>query len=323
MPTPVLPPSPTVDTIMATERAKSFTTRSIKKESKEQALKLALSMVDLTTLEGKDSPEKVRSICRKAVTPMPGHPDIPSVAAVCFYPSMVKVAAEALKGTGVKIASVATGFPSGQYPLDIRLRDTEKAIEDGADEIDMVINRGAYLAGKRDVVYDEILAVSRLCRDAWSGDRHVHLKVILETGELETLDNVRHASDLAIGAMLEAGLLDEPGGGFIKTSTGKVTPAATMPVTLVMLEAIRDAHRRHGVYVGMKPAGGIRTAKEAWHYLCMVKETLEGVDTHPGCHWLSPHLFRFGASTLANDLLRQLQWLRTGVYPAQYDFSEA
>lgn len=308
---------------MAAERAKSFTTRSIKKESKAQALRLALSMVDLTTLEGKDSPEKIRSICRKAVSPMPGHPDIPSVAAVCFYPSMVRLAREALKGTGVKIASVATGFPSGQYPLDVRLRDTEKAIEDGADEIDMVINRGAFLAGRRDVVYDEILAVSRLCRDAWSGDRHVHLKVILETGELETLDSVRLASDLSIAAMLESGLLDEPGGGFIKTSTGKVTPAATMPVTLVMLEAIRDAHRRHGVYVGMKPAGGIRTAKEAWHYLCMVKETLEGVDAHPGCHWLSPHLFRFGASTLANDLLRQLRWLKTGVYPAGYDFAEA
>lgn len=323
MPKASIPPSPTVDAIMAAERARSFTTRSIKKQSKGQALKLALSMVDLTTLEGKDSPEKVRSICRKAVTPMPGHPDIPSVAAVCFYPSMVKVAAEALKGTGVKIASVATGFPSGQYPLDVRLRDTEKAIEDGADEIDMVINRGAFLAGKRDVVYDEILAVSRLCRDAWSEDRHVHLKVILETGELETLDNVRQASDIAIAAMLEANLLDEPGGGFIKTSTGKVSPAATMPVTLVMLEAIRDAHRREGVFVGMKPAGGIRTAKEAWHYLCMVKETLEGVDSHPGCHWLSPHLFRFGASSLANDLLRQLAKLRTGVYAAGYDFAEA
>ncbi len=323
MPKAMIPPSPTVDAIMAAERAKSFTTRSIKKASKEQALKLALSMVDLTTLEGKDSPEKVRSICRKAVTPMPGHPDIPSVAAVCFYPSMVKVAAEALQGTNVKIASVATGFPSGQYPLDVRLRDTEKAIEDGADEIDMVINRGAFLAGKRDVVYDEILAVSRLCRDAWSGDRHVHLKVILETGELETLDNVRLASDIAIAAMLEANLLDEPGGGFIKTSTGKVSPAATMPVTLVMLEAIRDAHRREGVFVGMKPAGGIRTAKEAWHYLCMVKETLEGIDSKPGCHWLSPHLFRFGASSLANDILRQLARLRTGVYAAGYDFSEA
>ena len=323
MPKAMIPPSPTVDAIMAAERAKSFTTRSIKKESKEQALKLALSMVDLTTLEGKDSPEKVRSICRKAVTPMPGHPDIPSVAAVCFYPSMVKVAAEALQGTGVKIASVATGFPSGQYPLDVRLRDTEKAIEDGADEIDMVINRGAFLSGKRDVVYDEILAVSRLCRDAWSEDRHVHLKVILETGELETLDNVRLASDIAIAAMLEANLLDEPGGGFIKTSTGKVSPAATMPVTLVMLEAIRDAHRREGVFVGMKPAGGIRTAKEAWHYLCMVKETLEGVDASPGCHWLKPSLFRFGASSLANDLLRQLARLRTGVYAAGYDFSEA
>lgn len=318
-----IPSSPTVDAVMAAQRAKSFTTRSIKKESKGQALRLALSMVDLTTLEGKDSPEKVRSICRKAVTPMPGRADIPSVAAVCFYPSMVKVAAEALKGTGVKIASVATGFPSGQYPLDVRLRDTERAIEDGADEIDMVINRGAFLSGKRDVVYDEILAVSRLCRDAWSDDKHVHLKVILETGELETLDNVRRASDLAIHAMGESGLFDEAGGGFIKTSTGKVSPAATMPVTLVMLEAIRDAHRRDGVYVGMKPAGGIRTAKQAWHYLCMVKETLEGMGEGPGCAWLAPHLFRFGASSLANDLLRQIIKLETGTYPAGYDFSEA
>lgn len=317
------PPSPTVDAVMAAQRAKSFTTRSIKKESKGQALRLALSMVDLTTLEGKDSPEKVRSICRKAVTPMPGRSDIPSVAAVCFYPSMVKVASEELAGTGVKVASVATGFPSGQYPLDVRLRDTEKAIEDGADEIDMVISRGAFLAGRKQEVYDEILAVSRLCRDSWTPDKHVHLKVILETGELETLDNVRTASDLSIHAMGEAGLLDEPGGGFIKTSTGKVNPAATMPVTLVMLEAIRDAYRRDGVYVGMKPAGGIRAAKPAWHYLCMVKETLEGLGDDPGCAWLSPNLFRFGASSLANDLLRQIIKLETGTYPAGYDFSEA
>ncbi len=334
MSTRTLPTSPTVNAVMAAERAKSFTTRSIKKESKGQALRLALSMVDLTTLEGKDSPEKIRSICRKAVTPMPGRSDIPSVAAVCFYPSMVKAARDeldaiyerrgaTLTNSRVKIASVATGFPSGQYPLDVRLRDTEKAIEDGADEIDMVINRGAFLSGHRDVVYDEILAVSRLCRDSWDDDRHVHLKVILETGELETLDNVRTASDLSIHAMGEAGLLEEPGAGFIKTSTGKVSPAATMPVTLVMLEAIRDAYFRDGVYVGMKPAGGIRAAKPAWHYLCMVKETLEGVGDTPGCAWLSPKLFRFGASSLANDLLRQIIKLETGTYPAGYDFSEA
>ncbi|MGP1272842.1 MAG: deoxyribose-phosphate aldolase [Phycisphaerales bacterium] len=320
-----LPPSPTVDAVMATERAKSFTTRSIKRDSKMHALRLALSMVDLTTLEGKDSPEKIRSICRKAVTPWPGH-DVPSVAAVCFYPSMVRLAAETLRGTGVKVASVATGFPSGQYPIEVRLRDTERAIEDGADEIDMVINRGAFLSGDRATVYDEILAVSRLCRDAWDGDRHVHLKVILETGELETLDHVRRASDIAIAAMLESGLLDEPGGGFIKTSTGKVSPAATMPVTLVMLEAIRDAHARHGVLVGMKPAGGIKTAKQAWHYLVMVNETMGGVadsSSGGGNPWLTPGLFRFGASSLANDLLRQMQKLETGTYAAAYDFTEA
>jgi len=331
-----IPKSPTVDAVMAAERAKSFTTRSIKRESKAQVLRLALSMVDLTTLEGKDSPEKIQSICRKAVTPLPGRSDIPSVAAVCFYPSMVKEAKAALDamydgrrdatptGAGrVKIASVATGFPSGQYPLDVRLRATEKAIEDGADEIDMVINRGAFLSGRKQEVYDEILAVAKLCRGAWSADKHVHLKVILETGELETLDNVRIASDLSIVALGESGLLDEPGGGFIKTSTGKVSPAATMPVTLVMLEAIRDAYLRDGVFVGMKPAGGIRAAKPAWHYLCMVKETLEGLGDNAGCPWLSPNLFRFGASSLANDILRQIIKLETGTYPAGYDFSEA
>ena len=317
---------------MAAERAKSFTTRSIKRESKLYALKLAMSMVDLTTLEGKDSPEKIRSICAKAVTPWAGH-ECPSVAAVCFYPSMVRLAREVLgelqgedrrleaSATRVKIASVATGFPSGQYPLDIRLRDTERAIADGADEIDMVINRGAFLSGREGVVFDEIEAVARLCRDGGA-----HLKVILETGELETLDNVRRASDVAIAAMLSAGLLDEPGAGFIKTSTGKVNPAATMPVTLVMLEAIRDAHARHGVLVGMKPAGGIKTAKQAWHYLVMVNETMGGVagpTTDTPNPWLTPGLFRFGASSLANDLLRQMQKLVTGTYAAGYDFSEA
>ncbi|MEL6498256.1 MAG: deoxyribose-phosphate aldolase [Planctomycetota bacterium] len=315
-----IPTSPTVDAVMAAERAKSFATRSIKRESKLDALKLAMSMVDLTTLEGKDSPEKIRSICAKAVTPWAGH-DCPSVAAVCFYPSMVKLAAEILRGSGVNVASVATGFPSGQYPLEVRLRDTERAIEDGADEIDMVINRGAFLSGRESVVFDEIEAVSRLCKDGGA-----HLKVILETGELETLDNVRRASDVAIAAMLRAGLLDEPGAGFIKTSTGKVSPAATMPVTLVMLEAIRDAHARHGVLVGMKPAGGIKTAKQAWHYLVMVNETLNGVvgpSNDKSNPWLTPGLFRFGASSLANDLLRQMQKLETGTYAAGYDFSEA
>ena len=315
-----IPASPTVDAIMAAERAKSFTTRSIKRESKLHALKLAMSMVDLTTLEGKDSPEKIRSICAKAVTPWAGH-ECPSVAAVCFYPSMVRLAAEVLRGTGVNVASVATGFPSGQYPLEVRLRDTEQAIADGADEIDMVINRGAFLSGREGVVFDEIEAVARLCRDGGA-----HLKVILETGELETLDNVRRASDVAIAAMLSAGLLDEPGAGFIKTSTGKVNPAATMPVTLVLLAAIRDAHARHGVLVGMKPAGGIKTAKQAWHYLVMVNETMGGVagpTTDTPNPWLTPGLFRFGASSLANDLLRQMQKLETGTYAASYDFSEA
>ncbi|MEM8756633.1 MAG: deoxyribose-phosphate aldolase, partial [Planctomycetota bacterium] len=263
MKTAAIAPSPTVDAVMAADRARALTTRSIKRESKRHALRLALSMVDLTTLEGKDSPAKIRSICRKAVTPWPGR-DAPSVAAVCFYPSMVRLAKAELSGTGVNVASVATGFPSGQYPLPIRLRDTEQAIEDGADEIDMVINRGALLSGDERTVYDEVRSVAELCRSGGA-----HLKVILETGELGTFDTVRRGSDLAIAGMLESGLIGpaalQAGAGFIKTSTGKVSPAATMPVTLVMLEAIRDAFLRDGVLVGMKPAGGIKTAKQAWH----------------------------------------------------------
>lgn len=301
-----LPTSPTVDAVMADRRAKSFTTRSIKKDSKLGALKLALSMVDLTTLEGKDSPDKVRSLCRKAVRPWERDEEVlgerlPHVAAVCVYPSMVPVAAELLAGTGVNVASVATGFPSGQYPLDIRLNDVREAVKDGANEIDMVINRGAFLSGRYQEVADEIRAVCEACGDA-------HLKVILETGELETYDNVRRASDIAIACIRP--------GDFIKTSTGKVSPAATMPVTLVMLEAIRDAYLDSGVKIGMKPAGGIRTAKQAWHYLCMVNETL-------GEGWLSPEWFRFGASSLLNDLLRSMQKLKTGGYAAGYDFSDA
>jgi deoxyribose-phosphate aldolase len=291
---------------MADRRAASFTIRSIKNDSKMTALCLALSMVDLTTLEGKDSPEKVRSLCRKALRPWERDEEIlgerlPTVAAVCVYPSMVPHAAEILKGTPVKIASVATGFPSGQYPLDIRLTDVREAVSDGADEIDMVINRGAFLAGKYQLVADEIAAVADACGPA-------HLKVILETGELETYDQIRRASDIAIASIRP--------GDFIKTSTGKVTPAATMPVTLVMLEAIRDAYLNTNVKIGMKPAGGIRTAKQAWHYLCMVNETL-------GEGWLSPDWFRFGASTLLNDLLRSMQKLKTGAYAANYDFSDA
>jgi deoxyribose-phosphate aldolase len=354
--------SPPVDATMAAERAASFTKRSIKGDSKLSGLLLALSMLDLTTLEGKDSPEKARSLCRKAVTPDATDPALPSVAAVCVYPNLVKPCAETLgPGRRVRIAAVATGFPSGQYPLSVRLDDTRRAIRDGADEIDMVISRGAFLAGRYREVADEVRAVKRVCveesrrRSERAGESRlegngprgngaatpgpvasgpvaagpVALKVILETGELETLDNVRAASDLAIRAMAEvddelgsydaharAGVFD-----FIKTSTGKVTPAATMPVTLVMLEAIRDWNLDTGRFVGMKPAGGIRTAKQALHYLVMVKETLANLPG--GDAFLTPALFRFGASTLANDILRQVAWVKHGRYVAAHDFAEA
>lgn len=294
---------------MAGERAASFTKRSIKSSAKASGLRLALSMVDLTTLEGKDSPEKARSLCGKAMVPDPEDRTLPKVAAVCVYPNLVRECVEALRGSGVKVASVATGFPSGQYPLEVRLEDVRRAVEAGADEIDMVINRGAFLAGRYDEVAEEIRQTKVACGRA-------HLKVILETGELETLDNVRRASDLAMRAMSEVGVRHEHGADFIKTSTGKVQPAATMPVTLVMLEAIRDWYERTGERVGMKPAGGIRTAKQALHYLVMVKETL-------GDEWLTPDLFRFGASALCNDILRQLRWMRTGVYASGYDQSES
>ncbi len=320
--------SPTVDAVMAAERAASFTKRSIKTSAKASGLRLALSMIDLTTLEGKDSPEKVRALCRKAITPDPSRPTLPSVAAICVYPALVKTAKQTLGSSGVKVASVATGFPSGQYPLEVRLDDTRRAIADGADEIDMVINRGAFLSGRYDEVADEIRAVKRVCMEpAASGHEPAHLKVILETGELETLDNVRRASDLAIHAMAE---IDDaftdhirPGSvpDFIKTSTGKVQPAATMPVTLVMLEAIRDWYEHTGRVVGMKPAGGIRTAKQSLHYLVMIKETLGHLaDGHA---WLTPTYFRFGASALCNDILRQIAWLESGKYVAGYDFPEA
>lgn len=299
--------SPPVDTVMVAQRAAEFTKRSIKKEAKVSGLLMALSMLDLTTLEGKDSVEKVRGLCRKAARPWDRDQDVLGysvgpVAAVCVYPSLVATCAEALgPARRVKIASVATGFPSGQFPLDVRLDDTRRAVADGADEIDMVINRGAFLSGRYAEVGSEIAAVCEACGPA-------HLKVILETGELDTYDNVRRASDIAIANIRP--------GDFIKTSTGKVTPAATMPVTLVMLEAIRDAYLDTGVKIGMKPAGGIRTAKQAWHYLCMVNETL-------GEGWLHADWFRFGASTLLNDLLRSMQKLKTGVYAAGYDFAEA
>jgi deoxyribose-phosphate aldolase len=299
-----------VDTVMVEQRASSFTQRSIKTQSKTQGLRLALSMIDLTTLEGKDSDEKVRSICRKAITPWKGEitPPLPSVAAVCVYPSLVMTASRALEGSGVRVASVATGFPSGQFPLSVRLDDVSKAVGAGADEIDMVINRGAFLSGHYDEVAEEIKQVRLACGGA-------HLKIILETGELETLENVRAASDLAIEAAASAGPIAD-GEVFIKTSTGKVNPAATMPVTLVMLEAIQAYFDKTGVRIGMKPAGGIRSAKQSLHYLVMVKETL-------GNDWLTPKLFRFGASSLTNDILRQLVRQHTGRYTATYDFSEA
>ena len=306
--------SPPVDAVMVKRRVAQFTTRSIKTSMKSEGLRLAMSMVDLTTLEGKDSPEKVRALCAKAMRPGGGSGalkrPVPPVAAVCVYPTLVRTAREALADSGVKVAAVATGFPSGQYPLDVRLRDVADAVDAGADEIDMVISRGLFLAGRFDEIRREIRETKAACR-------HAHLKVILETGELETLDNARRASDIAIeAAMSVPGARPlEDGEVFIKTSTGKVQPAATMPVTLVMLEAIRDCHMRGGPRIGMKPAGGIRTAKSALHYLVMVKETL-------GDAWLAPHLFRFGASALANDLLRQILKLERGTYAAAWDLAE-
>ena len=299
-----------VDTVMVDQRAGAFSRRSIKTDSKAAGLPLATSMLDLTPLGGKDPPDKVRSLCRKAMRPYAGNldPPVPPVAAVCVYPSHVQTAARMLAGSGVSVASVATGFPSGQYPLDVRLRDVSAAIDAGADEIDMVINRGAFLSGRMTEVAEEI-------RQVWQACDGAHLKIILETGELETYQNIRKASDLAIEAMASTGVLRD-GEVFIKTSTGKISPAATMPVTLVMLEAIRDHFLSTGIRIGMKPAGGIKTAKQALHYLVMVKETL-------GEDWLTPGLFRFGASSLANDLLRQLLKGLTGHYMAMHDFSEA
>lgn len=309
---------PTVDSVMLEQRAASFTKRSIKTSAKLRGLLLAMSMLDLTTLEGKDSPEKVRALCRKAIRPCERDEEdlgfrIPAVAAVCVYPSMVAIARDALAGTAprVRIASVATGFPSGQYPLALRLADTRAAVADGADEIDMVINRGAFLAGRYEEVAREIREIKAACAQA-------HLKVILETGELETYDNIRRASDLAI----------EAGADFVKTSTGKVQPAATLASTLILLESVRDACLRTGRLVGVKPAGGIRSAKQALHYLVMVKETMDGVAPLRAAAavpnpWLTPEWFRFGASSLANDILRQIYKLKTGAYRAAWEFSEA
>ncbi len=279
-----------MDRVGIEERAAALGKRSIKTSAKKQGICLAVSMVDLTTLEGSDTPGKVRHLCAKAVCPAPTMPEIPSVAAVCVYPSLVGVAREALEGTGVRAASVATAFPSGQASLEVKLRDTEEAVASGADEIDMVISREAFLAGDDTRVMEEVVRVKEVCGEA-------HLKVILETAELGSYDHVRHASMLAM----------EAGADFIKTSTGKVSPAATLEVTLCMLEAIRDVHEETGRVVGMKPAGGIRTAKQAVQYLVVLHETL-------GLQWMTPDLFRFGASSLLNDVLMQIRKQKTGQY---------
>ena len=287
----------TIDQVGVEERVARFCTRSIKNETKIQGLKLALNMIDLTTLEGKDTPGKVKQMCYKAMHPHDAYPDLPTTAAVCVYPTLVRTAKDALKGSNVKVASVATAFPSGQAPSDVKIRDVKFAVDEGADEIDMVISRGKFLSGDYNFVFDEIAAVKEACGKA-------RLKVILETGEIGTLDAVRRASDIAMHA----------GADFIKTSTGKISVAATMPVTLVMLEAIRDYYYKTGIMVGMKPAGGIKTAKQALHNLVMVKETL-------GNAWLSNEWYRFGASSLTNDVLMQLVKQKEGNYQSGYYFS--
>jgi deoxyribose-phosphate aldolase len=282
--------TPVVDQVGIEERIARLNTRSIKKASKLQGLKLALNMIDLTTLEGKDTEGKVKQMCYKAMHPHVALPGLPTVAAVCVYPTYVKTAKEALKGSNVKVASVSTAFPSGNAPFKVKAEDTKFAIDNGADEIDMVISRGEFLKGNYNFVFEEIAKVKEICGK-------VRLKVIFETGELSTLDNVRRASDIAIYA----------GADFIKTSTGKISPAATMPVSLVMLQAIKDYYDKTGIMIGMKPAGGISTAKAALQYLVMVHETL-------GSKWLSNEWFRFGASSLANDIILQLEKEAKGVY---------
>ena len=287
----------TIDQVMVEERAAAFGKRSIKTSAKMTGLKLAVSMMDLTTLEGKDTPGKVAFLCRKAMQPLGDRYQVPSCAAVCVYPNLVRAAKKFLGESGVKVASVATAFPTGLMPLRLKLEEVRSAARDGADEIDMVIDRGVFLAGDHARIADEIAATKEACGEA-------HLKVILETGELQTYDNVRIASDIAMRA----------GADFIKTSTGKVSPAATMPVTLVMLEAIRDYFYETGLRIGMKPAGGIKTAKQALAYLVMVKETL-------GDDWLTPDLFRFGASTLVNNVLMQIAKTVDGNYQSADYFS--
>src|SRR5687768_15166597 len=279
-----------VDAVAAEERAASLAKRSLKKDSKVWGLKLAVSMIDLTTLEGKDTRGKVWALCRKAVRPDPADPEVPHVAAVCIYPSMVAYVKEALAGSGVHVASVATGFPSGQTFTEINVEETRRTVAAGTDEIDMVIAPGAFLSGDYQKVFDEIAEVKEACGPA-------HLKVILETGELANFDQVRKASLIAMYA----------GADFIKTSTGKVTVNATLPVTLVMFEAIRDFHHVTGKKIGMKPAGGIANAKLALAYLVLLYETLGG-------EWMNPDLFRLGASSLLNDILMQLRKEQSGAY---------
>ncbi|MDX6512751.1 MAG: deoxyribose-phosphate aldolase [Gaiellaceae bacterium] len=287
---PRLPRIGSIDEVALEERAASLAKRSIKKESKVFALELAVRMTDLTTLEGSDTPGKVSALCSKAIRPDPSDPSVPSVAAICVYPNLVPTAVARVRGSGVKVASVATAFPSGQSPLDVKLAEVRDVVEMGADEVDMVIDRGAFLSGRYAKVYDEIVKVREACGEA-------HLKVILETGELGTYDNVRRASLLAMAA----------GADFIKTSTGKLPSAATLPVLLCMLEAIRDVYDETGRAVGMKPAGGIRNAKQAIQNLVLVHETL-------GPDWLTPDRFRLGASSLLNDMLMQLRKEKTGIY---------
>ncbi|HXG57182.1 MAG TPA: deoxyribose-phosphate aldolase [Vicinamibacterales bacterium] len=290
----------TVDQVGVEERAAKFATRSIKNNSKLWGLKTAVSMVDLTTLEGKDTPGKVTSLCQKARTPG-DDPELPPVAAVCIYPAFVQQAHRLLAGTSIKVASVATSFPSGQTPLRLRLQEVRQAVADGADEIDMVINRGLFLAGEFSAVSDEIAAVVQTCGDS-------KLKVILEVSELETYDNVRAASFIAMRAIRAE--------DFIKTSTGKTPSNATLANTQVMIEAIRDHYLATGVPIGMKPAGGIQRAKQALHFLVAVKETL-------GDAWLNNTRYRFGASSLLNDLLRQIEKQKTGAYQAPYYFTDS
>ena len=289
--------SPTVDKVGVEERVSRFQKRSIKTSAKMDGLKLVLNMIDLTTLEGKDTPGKVRQMCYKANHLHDSFPGLPSVAAVCVYPSMVKLAKSFVKNSTVKVASVSTAFPSGQAPIDVKISDTKFAVDQGADEIDMVISRGKFLAGEFSFVYDEIAQIKEVCGNS-------RLKVILETGELATLDNVRKASDLAIHA----------GADFIKTSTGKIQPAATMQVTYTMLMAIRDYYDETGIMIGMKPAGGISNSKLALHNLVMVKEVL-------GEEWLTNEWFRFGASSLANDVLMQILKTETGKYQSSDYFT--